>query len=269
VSVIWRRRANSRPRSWPATAVLEALKESPSVGPTELFIEIHVWNDRSADEQRLLVWVVSLKLDPHRQPLDDFDEVARRILRREQRKCRTGPHCEAADSAFEHLSVAIHVDVEIGGLTDAQIAQLRLLEVGVDPDIAERADRHQALPDLDIIARIDIPARDDAVDFRNNIAVAKVEFSQREVALGGLELGLGLLDGRRLCSQAIECAVDIALFELFDYLLRRLVVGMENAQLSRRLKQLRQGLQNRRERLIEIGRHLVEIRAVLVPGLEP
>jgi hypothetical protein len=32
------------------------------------------------------------------------------------------------------MCAAIHVDVQIDRLADAQIAQLRLLEIGIDPD---------------------------------------------------------------------------------------------------------------------------------------
>jgi hypothetical protein len=140
------------------------------------------------------------------------------------------------------------------------------LEIGINPDLAERADRHQALSDLDIVARIDIPARDDAVDLRDDVAIAKVEFSQREVAFGGFEFGLCLLGRRRLCRQPIERAVEVAfgveLFELVEHLFRSLVVGMDDAQLGRSLDQLRLRLLNRGKRLIEIGRYAVKIRAV-------
>lgn len=88
--------------------------------------------------------------------------------------------------------------------SDAQLAQLRLLEIGVDADLVERANRHQALADLNIVARIDISARDGAVDLRDAVAMAKVELGQSEIALGGLGLGLGLLDRRRLRSQPRE-----------------------------------------------------------------
>ena len=53
---------------------------------------------------------------------------------------------------------------QIDPLADAQVGELRLLEVGVDPDLGERADRHQALADLDVVAGVDVAPRDDAVD---------------------------------------------------------------------------------------------------------
>jgi hypothetical protein len=39
-------------------------------------------------------------------------------------------------------------------LADAQVAELGLLEIRVDPDITQRADRHEALTSLDVVAGI-------------------------------------------------------------------------------------------------------------------
>src|SRR5262249_57613781 len=64
------------------------LQKFPGIGPSRRLVDIDVGNDRSADEQRVLVWVVSFKLDPDRQPLDDLDEVAGGILRRQDRERR-------------------------------------------------------------------------------------------------------------------------------------------------------------------------------------
>ena len=109
------------------------------------------------------------------------------------------------------MSAAVHVDMQIDRLADAQIAQLRLLEIGIDPDFIERADRHQILADLNIIARIDIPARDDTVDLRGDVAVAEIQLGLSEISLGGFELGLGLLDGGGVRRELGEDAVDVAL----------------------------------------------------------
>jgi hypothetical protein len=51
---------------------------------------------------------------------------------------------------------------------------LCLLEIGVDPDFVKRADRHQTLAGQDIIAGIDIAARDNAVNFGDDLTIAKV-----------------------------------------------------------------------------------------------
>jgi hypothetical protein len=149
-------------------------------------------------------------------------------------------------------------------LADAQVAQLRLLEIGIDPDLVERADRHQALADLNVIAWIDVPAGDDAVDLGDDVAIAKVEVGESKIALGSFELGLGLLDGRRLLRQPRERLVDVALaFELLNQLLRRQPVRMDDAEFSRTLNEVRLCLEDRRKSLIEIRRHFGEIPVLL------
>ena len=81
-------------------------------------------------------------------------------------------------------------------LADPQVGQLRLLEVGVDPDLGERADRHQVLADLDVVAGVDVAAGDHAVDLADDVAVAEVQLGLGQVALGLHPLGLGLSDLR-------------------------------------------------------------------------
>ena len=78
------------------------------------------------------------------------------------------------------------------------------------------------LPNLHIVARIDISARHNAINVRDDIAVAKVEFSLNEIALGGFELGFRLLDGRRIIRQSGQRAVDIAMIQAFELLEHRL-----------------------------------------------
>src|SRR5580692_12411351 len=133
-SFVGTRRARSR--NGRRRLLLEALKKLPGFGSTQRFIEIDVGDNRCADEQRFLVRIVILKLDPDRQPLNDLDEVAGGILRRQQGERRSGPHRKPGDPTAEYLSVAIHVAIDIGSLTDAQVAQLRLLEIGIDPNLA-------------------------------------------------------------------------------------------------------------------------------------
>ena len=161
------------------------------------------------------------------------------------------------------MAVAIHVDIEIDRLADAQIAELRLLEIGVDPDFVERADRHQSLANLDIVARIDIPARDDTIDLRDDVAVSEIELRLGEIALRDLELGLRLLDVRGVRRQPGEGAVDVALLlERLDHVARPLVERMDDAELGRALDQRRLRLEHGRKGLIEIGRDLAEILRV-------
>jgi hypothetical protein len=110
------------------------------------------------------------------------------------------------------VRAAVHVDAQFDGLPDAQIAQLRFLEVCVNPDFVERANCHQVLADLNKVARIDVAPRDDAVDLRDDVGVTKIQFRLREIAPGGFEFRLGLLDGRGIGRELCERGVDVAQF---------------------------------------------------------
>jgi hypothetical protein len=65
---------------------------------------------------------------------------------------------------------------------------------------------------LNVIARIDVPARDDAVDLRDDVTITKIQFGLSEIAVGGFEFSLGLLDGRSLGRELSKIAVDVARF---------------------------------------------------------
>ena len=82
---------------------------------------------------------------------------------------------------------------KLHGLADAQMGELRFLEVGIDPNLGERAHGHEALADLHVVAGIDVAARHHAVDFRYDVAVAQVEIGLVEIVLGLEEFRLGLL----------------------------------------------------------------------------
>ena len=172
------------------------------------------------------------------------------------------PIGEAGDAALEDVLAAVHVDVQIDRLPDAQVAQLRFLEVGVDPDFVERANRHQVLADLDKVARIDVAPRDDAVDVRGDVAVTKIQFGLREIALGGFKFRLGLLHGRGIGREPGERGVDVAQFiELVEHRFRTLVERVHDAELRGTLNESRLRLEDGRKGLVEIGRHLAEIAA--------
>ena len=164
------------------------LEKLPGIGSGWRLVDIDVGNDRGADEQRRLIGVVIDEIDPDRQPLDHLDEIARGVLGRQQCQGRSGPLGKAGDPALEDVLAAVHVDVQIDRLPDAQVAQLRFLEVGVNPDFVERANRHQVLADLNKIARIDVAPRDDAVDLRDDVGVTQIQFGLREIALWRLRV---------------------------------------------------------------------------------
>ena len=149
--------------------------------PRGRFFVVHVRRHRRSDEQRSLVRVVVGQFDADRQPLDDLDEVAGGVLRRQQGERLTGPHGEAGDAALELPAAAVHVHLAPHPLADAQVRQLRLFEVRVDPDFRERADGHQSLPRLDVVAGVHVPADHDAVDLADDVAIAEVQFGQFHV----------------------------------------------------------------------------------------
>ena len=71
---------------------------------------------------------------------------------------------------------AVGVDAEVTCWPGFMQAQLRLLEVGGDPDVVERNDRHQLLAGRDVRAHFDRLFADDPVDRRDDGAVAEIEF---------------------------------------------------------------------------------------------
>ena len=103
---------------------------------------------------------------------------------RQQRQRLAGPHGEPGDAALELAAAAVHVDLAPHPLADPQVGELGLLEVGVDPDLGDRADGHQALPHGDVVARVDVAGGDHAVDLADHVAVAQVQLRLGEVAAG-------------------------------------------------------------------------------------
>ena len=151
-------------------------------------------------------------------------------------------------------------------MADPEVGQLSLLEIGIDPDLRDRADGHQALAGLNVVAGVDVAARHDAVDLAGDVAVAQIELGQHEVAAGLLELGLGLFDGRRVGNQGginvVEIALGILLQEDLQGLLRGRVPRRGSvSEQGRAVDRLAERLTNGREVLIEVGRHLAQVMA--------
>ena len=104
---------------------ISSCKKLPGVRPGRLALQIDRGRDGKADEKRQLVGIVIHQIDPHRQPLHDFHEVAGRVLRRQQGQRRAGAHREAGDASLERLLAAVHVDFQIrraGRCADREVA---------------------------------------------------------------------------------------------------------------------------------------------------
>ena len=127
--------------------------------------------------------------DLHRDALHDLGEVAGRVLRRQQRELGAGAGREALDLAAE-LMIAEGVDGEGHRLALGHPADLRLLEIGEEIDVAAHRDDGQKVDaGLNELADADRAVADDAVDRRPDRGVAQVE-------LRLVELGLCAGDGR-------------------------------------------------------------------------
>jgi hypothetical protein len=138
-------------------------------------------------------------------------------------------HGEAGDPALEDVVAAVHGDA----LPNAQAAQLRFLEVGVNSYFVGRTDRHRVLADVDILARIDVAPRDNTAELRSDIAVTESQFGLRKIAPGAFKFRLGLLDGRGIGRESGERAVDVVRFlELVEHRFRTRAERVHNGELS-------------------------------------
>jgi hypothetical protein len=90
--------------------------------------------DRQPDQKRRVLGVLADELDPDRQALDDLHEVARGVLRREERGRRAGAGAEAGDAPLEDHA-GVRVDADVDRVADPDRRELGLLEICVDPYI--------------------------------------------------------------------------------------------------------------------------------------
>ena len=72
----------------------------------------------------------------------------------------------------------------------ASCVSLKLQSIQISRD---GTDRHQALPDLDVVAGIDVAAGHDAVDVAGDVAVAQVQLRLFQVARGLQQLASACL----------------------------------------------------------------------------
>src|SRR3546814_7721647 len=86
--------------------------------------------------------LLRVERDAHRQALDDLHPIARRILRRDQRKGGAGAAGDADDLAVIDDVAAIIVRRQFDGLADTDLAELAFLVIGVDIGAVDRDDDH-------------------------------------------------------------------------------------------------------------------------------
>ena len=83
----------------------------------------------------------ALEHDLHRDSLHDFDPVAGRVFRRQQRERRAGPHADGVDMTFINVA-GIDVGLDLRLLPDANVGELRLFEICDDVEMLQREIRH-------------------------------------------------------------------------------------------------------------------------------
>jgi len=106
-----------------------------STGPLRSWVSIETSSDRPTRSGCAASSRGSSR-NAHRQPLHDLDPVARsRFLRRQQGEGAAGARRQPDHAAVIEGRAAIKVGAQRDRLADADIAQLRLLEVRVDPDV--------------------------------------------------------------------------------------------------------------------------------------
>src|SRR3954467_915358 len=102
-----------------------------------------------------------LHLDPHGYALNDFREVARRVVRRQESELGTRRGAHALDAAGR-LGPAVCVHFDLHRLADMKISELRLFEVRRHEHAGVGNEREQRLTDLDELTRLDLLARHNA-----------------------------------------------------------------------------------------------------------
>src|SRR6516225_682258 len=122
------------------------------------------------------------------------------------------------------MSATIHVHVQVDALANSQIAELGFFEICVYPDVVQRADGHEGLTHLHVVARVYVAPSYDAIDLRDNCAVTQIEVCLVEIALSLQQTCFGLLESRSvlddLSKDAIEIAGRVAPVKFFQGLFR-------------------------------------------------
>src|SRR5579859_3316903 len=121
----------------------------------------------------MIVIFARLQDNPHRNALYDFYVITAGILRWQQAEAR-------ASGAAERIDVAAIVapgSVRPKGhaLSGLHLLQLRLFEIGRDPDVVDRNDGQQLLARLNALAGFHGLASNDPAYRRDDLCVAKIE----------------------------------------------------------------------------------------------
>ena len=172
--------------------------------------------DTDAGEQRL-VRIDLIKLEAHRQTLDNLDPIAGRILGRQDREIRSGARTHADDVRLE-LAIRISVDVDRCLLTRTHVSEAGFAEIRLDPDAPARHQREHGRTGIDEAADLEVvDLRHDAVVGRRHRRIGEIEPSTVELRLGRADRRMAVVLDVRIAVQRNYGVGDL-LFDRCDVL---------------------------------------------------
>ena len=134
---------------------------------------------------------VGIERNAHRHTLDNLDPVTGGVLRWQERKSATGADAEALDLAVVGHVGTVEVGMQRHRLPDTHVAELRFLEIGIDPQLIERHHRHQRQAGLDALTDLYAALRDIAGNRRQQAAARVVEISATQSGSHRFDIGMG------------------------------------------------------------------------------
>src|SRR6185312_5986992 len=173
---------------------------------------------RHAWTEKMILVLVRIENDAHRNALHNLHVVSRCILWGKEAEARSADAADCQNFAFIVATGCIHFDID--WLAGLHVLELRLFEVGCDPEIVDIHQRHERLAWLDVLTNLRRAMSDDAVHRRDH--------------LGVLQIKLRLLE----CSFVLGCGGLRRVGARFGYVhLAR--TGTSAAQIGLRLRQTR------------------------------
>jgi hypothetical protein len=124
---------------------------------------------RKADLQRMLLELVGLERDAHRNTLDHLDPVSCRVLGGKQGERGARARAKTNDLAVIRDTASVNVSSQGHRLAHPNVRKLRFLEVSVDPHLIERNHGHQSGARAHSLSELDVSARHEARDGRRQL----------------------------------------------------------------------------------------------------
>src|SRR5262249_51730979 len=120
-------------------------------------------------------FALRVQYDLDRNSLNDFREIARRVVRGQQGELLSACRRDAVNMTLKPRTRK-RVDLDRHGLTLADISQLRLLVIGDDVDAFDRDDRHEIGAGLYELPNAQGPVSHHSVHRRRDRGVTEIQF---------------------------------------------------------------------------------------------